>query len=132
MAPNVNLNDPAVQAHVFHLITQLGSNQPNAWGAINQGGSQNLEHILTQISQRPEIVANLPGLLNSLAGQQAQQQKLDPSAVAQADGGPASYTAQLYGGAGSGSVLPDYMAVNNDLSVGNLEPAQRSDRREKL
>ena len=102
MAPNVNVNDPAVQAHVFHLLTQLGSNQPNAWGAASQGGSQNLEHLLTQISQRPEIVANLPGLINSLAGQQPQQQKLDPIGVNPGDGGQASYTAQLYGNAAAG------------------------------
>lgn len=102
MAPNVNLNDPAVQAHVFHIITQLGNNQTNAWGPAAQGGSQNLEHLLTQISQRPEIVANLPGLLNSLAGQQAQQPKMDAATATQADTGPGSYTAQLYGGAASG------------------------------
>lgn len=102
MAPNVNVNDPAVQAHVFHLLTQLGSNQPNTWGQANQGGSQNLEHLLTQISQRPEIVANLPGLINSLAGQQPQQQKLDPTGVNPGDAGQASYTAQLYGGAAAG------------------------------
>ena len=102
MAPNVNVNDPAVQAHVFHLLTQLGSNQPNAWGATSQGGSQNLEHLLTQISQRPEIVANLPGLINSLAGQQPQQQKLDQSGVNPGDGGQASYSAQLYGNAAVG------------------------------
>ena len=104
MSPNVNLNDPAVQAHVFHLITQV-ANQPNTWGPASQpGGSHNLEHILTQISQRPEIVANLPGLINSLAGQQPQSQKLDPASVGAADGGPPTYTAQLYGGAASGCV----------------------------
>jgi len=96
MPPNVNLNDPTIQTQIFSLFSQMQAHG-NSWGGPNQGASPNLESLLAQISQRPEIAANLPSLLNSLAGggYGQQQAKVDPSGLQ--DGGQGSYTAQLYG-----------------------------------
>lgn len=107
MPTGLNVTDPAAQAHLFHLLSQLQA--PGAWGAANQASaSPSLENLLAQISRQPEIAASLPGLLSTLTGgnlggQQQQQQNQQPVKVdtnplpAQLDAGQGSYTAQLYG-----------------------------------
>lgn len=102
----MNVAEPAAQAHLFHILSQMG---PQGWGAANQASnSQTLESILATISRQPEIAASLPSFLSSLtgniAGQQQQPQlKGDGSGTAQLDAtGQGSYTAQLYGNAGTG------------------------------
>jgi hypothetical protein len=112
MPSNVNLNDPAIQGQIFSLFSQMQAHG-NSWVGASQGASQpNLENILAQISQRPEIAANLPSLLNSLAGggYGQQQAKVDSSGLQ--DGGQGSYTAQLYGAPGGGWVTISDEVVN--------------------
>lgn len=102
MPTGLNLADPAAQAHVFHILSQLG---PQAWGGnLNQSSSsQPLENILAQISRQPELAASLPTLLSSITGQQQTQQlKPEGPSPAQLDAGQGTYTAQLYGNAGAG------------------------------
>lgn len=94
-------SDPNTQAHLLHLLTQLGV--PPNWHNTSQPApaSLNLEQLLAQISRHPELTNNA-GLLSQLPGLSGPPVKVSEGSPAQADPGPSTYTQQLYGGGASG------------------------------
>ena len=104
LPPGINPADPNAQAHILHLLHQLGG-APNTWAnSSQQAASHNLENLLSQISRQPELAASLPGLLNTLTagGLNAAQFQAKAMESAQGDVGQATYTAQLYGAPNAG------------------------------